>query len=116
MVPEPSPPPEPVAPHDDAVTPAVVPLPDLLRTDGPPRSAAARIGLISAAIVLFILGVIFWLIPVLTGLPFYIASFVCLGMASRRVARWINRHERRLPERYRLWLRPAVRRERKRRA
>jgi hypothetical protein len=35
-------------------------------------------------------------------------------MASPRVARWLKRHERRLPRRWRLLLRPKLRRALKR--
>lgn len=86
--------------------PAPDELPDLLPEDGPQRGMAVRLVLLAAALVLFALGVAFWIMPVLTGVPFWILGFVLLGMASRRCARWINRQERRLPRRARLVLRP----------
>ena len=64
------------------------------------------------ALFCFVLGIIGWLIPVVTGLPFHAAALVLLGLASRRVARWINRLERRFPHRVRVhlrkWIRPAA--------
>ncbi|MGQ0553870.1 MAG: hypothetical protein ACT4PU_11705 [Planctomycetota bacterium] len=86
-------------------------IPDLLPEDRPERSLIYRLALLSAAGIFFLLGVAFWLIPVLTGIPFHILALVCLGLASRRAARWINTRERRLPRRWRLLLRPKLRRE-----
>ena len=103
MVSEPSPAPEPGAPRASA-------LPDLIDAGGPERGTVTRIALVIAALACFALGILFWLIPVLTGVPFLLLAFLCLGMASHRVARWINIQERRLPKRCRLWLRPRLRR------
>jgi hypothetical protein len=80
-------------------------LPDLIAMNGVPRGPIKRAALLGAALVFFVLGVVFWLIPVLTGLPFYLLAAITAGMASRRVARWVNRAERRLPHRVRLVLR-----------
>ena len=52
-----------------------------------------------------VLGVIFWLIPVVTGIPFYLAGFALLAPVSPRFARWINWLDRKLPHRARLALR-----------
>jgi uncharacterized membrane protein YbaN (DUF454 family) len=60
--------------------------------------------------VCFVLGVVGWLIPVVTGLPFHVAGLVLLGLASDRVAGWINGLDRRLPHRVRLALRRWTRR------
>jgi hypothetical protein len=87
------------------------PLPDLVRVDPRERSPAARIGLLVVALLLFVLAIIGWLVPIVTGVPFWIAGFLVLGMASRRAARWMNRTEARLPYRWRLLLRPKLRRE-----
>ena len=46
----------------------------------------------------FALGVVGWLIPVITGIPFYAAGLVFLGLASVRTRRFINRMERKLSE------------------
>lgn len=70
-----------------------------------PRGPIQRVGLLVAALVLFALGVVGWLVPVVTGIPFYIAGAVCLGLSSRRAARLVNRLERRFPHRLRLLLR-----------
>jgi hypothetical protein len=83
----------------------VVELPDLIRTDGPRRGAVVRVALLVAGAVFFVLGIVGWLVPVVTGIPFYILSAICLGMASRRIARWVNKHERRLPYKFRRLLR-----------
>jgi len=86
-------------------------LPDLLSEERTERGPLLRVALLVATAVLFVLAIIFWLIPVLTGIPFWILGFVTLGMASRRAARWINARERRLPRKVRLMLRPKLRRE-----
>jgi hypothetical protein len=87
------------------------PLPDLVRVEGQQRSLVVRIALLIVALVCFVLAIIGWLVPVVTGIPFWIAGFLVLGMASRRAARWINRQEAKLPQRWRLLLRPKLRRE-----
>jgi len=53
---------------------------------------------LGAALVFFAAGVVGWLIPVVTGIPFYAAGLVFLGLASDRTRRLINRLERRLAE------------------
>jgi hypothetical protein len=86
-------------------------LPDLLPEERTERALIVRVALLVATGVLFILAIILWLVPVLTGIPFWILGIVTLGMASRRAARWINARERRLPRKIRLVLRPRLRRE-----
>ncbi|MBM3988533.1 MAG: hypothetical protein FJ294_11335 [Planctomycetes bacterium] len=83
-------------------------LPDLLpeRDNGYPTWK--RTALFTAGCVCMVLGVIGWLVPVVTGIPFYIAGLALLGLASVRAARAINGLERRLPRRARLLLRRAV--------
>ena len=71
-----------------------------------------RVALLALALVFFVLGIVGWLVPVVTGIPFYILALACAGLASRRVAAWINRQERRLPRRVRLLLRPRFLRRR----
>jgi uncharacterized membrane protein YbaN (DUF454 family) len=71
----------------------------------------ARAGLLVAALALFALAILGWIIPVMPGIPFWIMGFQVLGMVSRRIAHWINRQERRLPRRVRLLLRPGQRRK-----
>lgn len=83
------------------------PLPDLLQVERVERGMWTRIGLLLAAAVLFLAGLVVWLIPVLTGsILLYIPALFLVGMASRRAAAAINRWEARLPRRVRLWLRP----------
>jgi hypothetical protein len=83
-------------------------LPDLLPPPAQRRSFWLRALYIVGAIVCLALGVIGWLIPVVSGLPFYAAGLLLLGMASTCVAEWINHHERRLPhgvrQRLRRWV------------
>ncbi len=83
-------------------------LPDLLpeRDNGYP--AWKRSALFAAGSACMVLGVIGWLVPVVTGVPFYVAGVVLLGLASVRAARAVNRLERRLPLRARLVLRRAL--------
>jgi uncharacterized membrane protein YbaN (DUF454 family) len=57
-----------------------------------------------------VLGILGWLVPIVTGIPFYIVGLGLLGLASRRVRHWINAAERHLPRRVRLLLRPRARR------
>lgn len=88
-----------------------------LLPEGPrSRSTVTRVGLAIASGVFFVLGVVFWLIPVVTGLPFYVLALITLSMASSRAARMLNRWERHLPYRLRRWMRLVLRRrERKQR-
>jgi len=85
---------------------------DLLRVEEQGRSLLAKSALLLASLLLFALGVVGWLIPVLTGIPFYLAGVVTLGMSSRRIARAVNRGERRLPEPWRRGLRRVLHRRR----
>jgi len=84
-------------------------LADLLPTDVR-RPLWVRALCIAGALLCLVLGVIGWLIPVVTGLPFYAIGLLLLGMASRRAARWINRLDRRLPHAVRVKLREWTRR------
>lgn len=84
-------------------------LPDLLSTEIR-RPLWLRALCIAGALVFFVLGVIGWLIPVMTGLPFYAVGLLLLGMASSRAAGWINRMDRRLPHAVRVKLREWTRR------
>ncbi len=82
------------------------PLPNLIKVEGPELGVWKRAGLASASLVFFALGVVGWLIPVVTGIPFYVLGLITLGMASKPAARLINTWERRLPQRLRRLLRP----------
>jgi hypothetical protein len=74
------------------------PLPDLLRDQDGRHPFWMRMIFLGAALVCFVLGVVGWLIPVITGIPFYAAGLVFLGLASDRTRRLINRLEHRLSE------------------
>ena len=73
-------------------------LPDLLREHEGQRPLWRRLVYVLAALGCVAAGIAGWLIPVMTGLPFYAAALVFLGLASDRVRRGINRLERRLAE------------------
>jgi hypothetical protein len=73
------------------------PLPDLLREHEGHRPLWLRALYVLGALVCIAAGIAGWLIPVMTGIPFYAAAVV-LGLASDRVRRAINRLERRLAE------------------
>lgn len=66
-----------------------------------------KVLLVLAAIVCMILGFILWLIPVITGIPFWIIGFIILAAVSDRFRRLINRLEHKLPIRARIALRHA---------
>jgi hypothetical protein len=74
------------------------PLPDLLRDQDGRHPFWLRMIFLGVALVFFAAGVVGWLIPVVTGIPFYAAGLVFLGLASDRTRRFINRLERRLAE------------------
>lgn len=85
-------------------------LPDLIDRRVHPRPVWVRVLALAGAIACFALGMVGWLIPVITGLPFYAVGLVLLAVASDRVGSWINRLERRLPRALRLRLRAAFHR------
>ena len=58
--------------------------PDLIEVPERPRSLVARIRLVALALLLAFVGLLLWPIPIATGLPFYAAARVTLGLASRR--------------------------------
>ena len=101
------------SPSRPAVSEAPGERPDLLEIGARQRSPLQRAGLVLLALGFFALGVVCWLIPLATGLPFHFLGLVTLGMASDRVGRTVNRWERKLPERWSLTLRrmlPRIRR------
>ena len=89
-------------------------LPDLIQQSAVRPGVVKRVALLLLSLVFVVLGIVGWLLPVVTGVPFYVLALITAGMASVRVARWVNRQERRLPRRWRLLLRPRLRRELKR--
>ena len=84
-------------------------LPDLLPVRKRKHPLAVRVLCIAGAAVLFVLGIVFWLVPVITGIPFYIAAAVLLAVGSERARGWVNSLERKLPRRFRLKLRRGMR-------
>ena len=84
------------------------PLPDLLRAQDGRHPFWLRIVFLAVALVCLALGVVGWLIPVMTGIPFYAAGLVFLGLASDRTRRFINRMERRLSEKSRRRIRRVI--------
>ena len=82
---------------------------DLLRPGPEGRPVVVRAALLVAGIFFMILGVIGWLVPVVTGIPFYIVGIVLLASASVTVRRWINGWERRLSTSKRMRLRDLLR-------
>lgn len=84
------------------------PLPDLLRSPHERHPFWLRVVFLGAAVVCFALGVVGWLIPVITGIPFYAAGLVFLGLASDRTRRFINRMERKLSEKTRRRIRRVI--------
>jgi hypothetical protein len=79
-----------------------------------PRAARPPVWLRAACVVgaavCFALGTVGWLVPMVTGIPFYVGGLILLGIASDRVRRLINLLDRRLPRRWRRALRRALRR------
>jgi hypothetical protein len=83
-------------------------LPDFLREQDGRHPFWLRVIFLLAALVCFVAGVVGWLIPVITGIPFYAAGLVFLGLASDRTRRFINRMERRLSENTRRKIRRLI--------
>lgn len=86
-----------------------VEIPDLLTVDGGEHPLLRRVLFGLGALVCLVLGVVGWLVPVITGVPFYVLGAVLLTKAVPAFGHWINQRERRLDLRYRLWLRPKLR-------
>ena len=80
-------------------------LPDLLELPNQPRALWLRALCVLGALLCFVLGVFGWLVPLVTGIPFYVMGLLLLGMASERTRRWVNRMEQKLPHRWRLGIR-----------
>lgn len=100
MAPDPALPSESAPPED---------LEDLLPEQGVDLHPVRRLLSLVGGVLCILLGVVGWLVPVVTGLPFYALGILLLGMASRRFRRLVNRAERRLPPGARRALRRALR-------
>ena len=86
-------------------------LPELLAERPKRLHVTWRVLALVGGALFMLLGVLGWLIPVVTGIPFYIIGLGLFGMASRRARRWINELEQHLPTKARLFLRPKLRKE-----
>lgn len=84
-------------------------LPDLLRCDDGGHPMLKRVALLAGAGACFVLGVVGWLVPIVTGIPFYILGLVLLAKGWPWAGHRVNAWERRLPRRWRLLLRPRWR-------
>jgi hypothetical protein len=82
-------------------------LPDLIR-DREPAPVWRRVLYGLGAGLCFAAGIAGWVIPVVTGIPFWVGGFVLLAMASQRTRHAINAGERKLPPRWRTKLRTAL--------
>lgn len=82
--------------------------PDLLRKPEHHRSFWMRVLYFAGAGIFFVLGIVGWLIPVMTGIPFYVAGLALLALASDGARHLINRLERRLSRRLRWALRRGL--------
>jgi len=85
-------------------------IPDLLGEPHGEHPAFRRVLWGLGSVVCFALGIVGWLVPIITGIPFYILSLVLLSKASPPVGRWVNGQERRWGLKWRLMLRPRLRR------
>lgn len=86
------------------------PLSDLIREPDSRPHVGLRIFALAAGALFMVAGVIGWLVPIVTGIPFYIVGLALLGVGSERVRRVINRSEARLPYRWRRRIRRMLRR------
>lgn len=82
--------------------------PPLLKLRSEPRSLLSRVLLVGGAILCFIFGIFGWLLPIVTGIPFYLLGLILLGMASPGVRDRINRAEAKLSPRWRRLLRAGL--------
>ncbi|MDG2150093.1 MAG: hypothetical protein P8N09_11280 [Planctomycetota bacterium] len=86
---------------------------DLLKVPSERKPLWFRVVLFLGAAGCMLLGVVGWLVPVVTGIPFYILGLVLLSMAHPPLARWVNLKERGFSPRVRKALRPRLRRRSK---
>jgi uncharacterized membrane protein YbaN (DUF454 family) len=83
-------------------------LPDLLKRKRRKLPAWRRALYLVGAALAFVAGIVGWLVPVVTGIPFLVLGVVLLALTSQRMVGWVNAWERRLPERWRRKLRRGV--------
>jgi hypothetical protein len=84
------------------------PLGPLLRFPRSRQPLWKRVLYFIGAALAFALGIVGWLLPVVTGIPFYILGLLLLAKASDRTVKWINRAEAKLPPRRRRQLRALL--------
>ena len=85
-------------------------LPPLLRVPREEKPLWKRLLYVGGAVLAFIVGIFGWLVPVITGIPFYVLGLIFLAMASNRTLEWINSAETRLSPKWRKKLRGALKR------
>jgi len=88
---------------------AITEYPPLIKLRGTRQPVWKRVLLVGGAVLCFVVGVLGWLVPVITGIPFYIMGLILLGMASPRVIEWVNHAEARLSPKWRKRLRAGLR-------
>ncbi len=81
--------------------------PDLVPEAPSPRSVGARVGLAIVGVCLLILGVVGWVLPFVPGVPLLLLGVGLLAALDARVARGLNKLDRRMPARLRSALRPS---------
>jgi uncharacterized membrane protein YbaN (DUF454 family) len=62
-------------------------------------------------ILLVFVGMIWWILPFLPGVPLILAGLAIIGLCSNSFSGWVNRCEAKLPKRYRILLRPKIRKQ-----
>lgn len=77
----------------------------IMLEDRKARTPVRRVLLAGLGVLCMGLGVVGWLVPVITGVPFYVAGLLLLGKASPWFAHQINRLEAHLPVKLRRALR-----------
>ena len=93
-------------------TPSLPPdpaIPALLKCEDGEHPVLKRALMLVGAVLCFVFGVVGWLVPVITGIPFYVAGLVLLAKAWPAAGRRVNAWEAGWPVKYRLWLRPRLR-------
>ena len=82
--------------------------PPLLKFRRKKQPMWTRVLLIGGAVLCFVVGIFGWLLPVITGIPFYIVGLILLGMASPRVIEKVNSAEAKLSPKWRQRLRDGL--------
>lgn len=88
-----------------------VSIPDLLGEPRGEHPMMRRILFGLGAVGCFVLGVAGGFVPIVPGIPFSVLGIVLLSKAVPPFGRWINRKERTWKLKWRLLLRPALRKQ-----